>query len=674
MTYRRDIDGLRAIAVMAVILAHAGFAFVPAGHAGVDIFFAISGYLIGGIIAADLDRGEFSFRVFYARRARRILPALMGVLIVCLPLAWWLMTPYQLRYFGGGAFATLAFLSNVWFFNRIDYFNPEAATDPLVHTWSLGVEEQFYLAVPILMLCLWRFGRRWVIAGLTVLTCLSFVAMLQSVSERPMAVFYLPQFRAWELLLGVLAALAQSRLNRVLAAPVKNLLTLAGLAAILGSLALIPAEAVWPGPLTLLPLTGTLLVLTLGSHAGLASRLLGSAPLVGIGLVSYSAYLWHQPMLGFLRISGHAPTAVQEKLAVVAASLLVAWASWKWIEQPFRRRQVSLARSRPLLAIGLILVVGFALGGHLTKGYPGRMPEDVLAMLEFGSSWPPTYRNCIGGRDEGERLDPSAACIHGADVPARVAVWGDSHAAVLAQPLGEALKPYGESVRELTVGSCIPVGELKNSALKRTEYCAVHNARMLDYLVASPDIEVVVLNGFWNSYTERRDFDTRAGWITTDAVIALPLDETPDMDDGARIAFIGERMRAEVGRLTTAGKDVILIYPLPQAGFDPPEELARRLWRGETLPPTLGYPAEAFYDYSKLSRSVLDAAGEGSRIHRLDLSGAFCTYGGMCNMVENGVPLLFNENHYSLAGSGRIIPDIANEVVAILKSRDGPAP
>jgi peptidoglycan/LPS O-acetylase OafA/YrhL len=674
MMHRRDIDGLRAIAVMAVILAHAGFAFVPSGHAGVDVFFAISGYLIGGIIANDLDRGEFSFRAFYARRARRILPALFGVLLACLPLAGWLMTPYQLRYFGGGAFAALAFLSNVWFFNRIDYFNPEAASDPLVHTWSLGVEEQFYLAAPVLMLWLWRFGRRWVVAILAALAFISFVAMLGAVSERPMAAFYLPQFRVWELFLGVLAALAQSRYNAALPAPIRNALALAGLVTILGSLVLIPAEALWPGPLTILPLAGTLLVLMFGNPEAAASRLLGLAPFVGVGLVSYSAYLWHQPVLGFLRISGHAPATVPEKLAVVAASLVLAWISWKWIEQPFRKHEVSLARTRQLLAIGLVAILGFALGGHITKGYPGRMPDDVLRMLEYRTAWPSSYRSCIGGRDEGERLDPASACIHGAEVPARVAIWGDSHAAVLAQPLGDALKPFGEAVRELTVGSCIPVGELKNSALKRTEYCAVHNARMLDYLVASPDIDVVILNGFWNSYMERRDFDTDAGWITTDAVIALPLDETPAMDDGTRMAFIADRLRAEVRRLTDAGKDVILLYPVPQAGFDPPEELARRLWKGETVPPTLGYPAEAFYDYSKLSRKVLDAAGDGSRVHRLDLSGAFCTPGGMCNVVENGVPLLFNENHLSLAGTAKIIPDIASEVRAILASRIAQSP
>ncbi len=669
MTHRRDIDGLRAIAVLGVMLAHAGFGFVPAGHAGVDVFFAISGYLIGGIIAQDLSLERFSFRVFYMRRARRILPALLVMLLATLPLAWWLMTPHQLRYFGGGAFATLLFLSNVWFFNRIDYFNPETANDPLVHTWSLGVEEQFYIAVPMLMVAVWRFGRHSLLSLILILAGLSVALALMAVSDRPTAAFYLPQFRAWELFLGVAAALAQPRIRAAVPARFGRGLAAIGLLAILGSLTLIPSDAAWPGPATIVPVTGTLLVLLFGAPSGPASKLLGSAPLVGIGLISYSAYLWHQPVLGFLRISGHPPEGVGAKLFAVSAALALAWASWRWVEQPFRNRRVPAARARWLAAGAFAAITAVAIGGHITKGYPGRMSAEVLAMLEHARSWPPTYRSCIGGRDEDEWLDPAKACIHGADLPARVAIWGDSHAAVLAGPLGDALLSAGLSVRELTVGSCIPIGRLKNSALKRTEYCADHNAKMLDYLVTTPEIEVVVMNAFWNSYTERRDFDTGIGWVTTDAVIALPLDETPDMDEGRRLAFMAETLRAEVARLTDAGKDVILLYPLPQAGFDPPEELARRLWRGETLPRTLSYPAAAFDDYSRLSRALLDQAGDGPRVHRLDLSAAFCTRGAFCNVVEDGTPLLFNENHLSLAGTAKIVPAIAEMIRATLATR-----
>ncbi|GAB4383941.1 acyltransferase family protein [Albidovulum sp.] len=665
--YRRDIDGLRAVAVMAVIVAHAGFGFLPAGHAGVDIFFVISGFLIGGIIAGEMAQGRFSFRAFYARRARRILPALFVMLAATLPVGWLLMTPDQLRYHGGAAVSALAFLSNVWFYNRIDYFNPEAANDPLVHTWSLGIEEQFYLAAPLLMLLAFRLGRRWPAVLFGLLAAASFLAAVWIAPVRPMQAFYLIHTRAWELFAGILAALyLRSALPRPNGRPAAAL-AVAGLGAILAGLVLIPAEAAWPGVATLLPVVGTALVLIGDAPRGPAARLLGSAPFVAIGLISYSAYLWHQPVFSFLAIAGRAPDGAAARWAVIAGCLALAALSWKWVEQPFRRPAAGNARRRwaALWAAGLAVVV-FAIGGHVTRGYPWRMSPEVLAMLAQGHSWPPTYRSCIGGRDEGERLDPERACVHGAKAPPRVAIWGDSHAAVLAQPLGQALAQSGLSVRELTVGSCIPILGLKNSALKRTEYCAVHNRKMLDHLVASPTIELVILHAFWNSYTERRDFDTRAGWVQTDSVIALPLDGRADMDDAERLAFMTRELRAEVARLTAAGKHVLLLYPLPEAGFNPPEEMARRLWRDGSAPAEMSYPAAAFEDYSRLSRQMLDAAGDGPLIHRLDLSDAFCGADGRCRVVEDGVPLLFNENHYSLAGTARIIPRLAAAVRAIL--------
>jgi len=669
VNHRRDIDGLRAIAVSGVILAHAGFGFVPAGHAGVDVFFVISGFLIGGIVAAELDAGKFSFRAFYARRARRILPALLVMLALTIPMGLFLMTPEQLRYFGGGALAAVLFLSNVWFFNRIDYFNPGAAEDPLIHTWSLGVEEQFYFVVPLLMAGLFRFGKGLAFAVIAALATASFALVLKTAPEQPMAAFYLLHTRAWELLVGVMAALSADRLRTFARPPLQEILPPAGLAAIVGGMALIPADAMWPGPLTLIPVLGTVVILAFATPDGPTARVLGVPVLVGIGLVSYSAYLWHQPILGFLKIAGAAPATSAAKAMAVAATLLIAWASWRWVEQPFRARSIPSLTARVILGALAAFVAIAAVGGHLTGGYPGRMPAAVLAMLDYTKAWPPTYRTCIGGRDEGERLDPAAACVHGADVPARIAVWGDSHAAVLAQPLGVELARHGLAVRELTVGSCIPIRGLKNSALKRTEYCAVHNAKMLDYLVESPEIEVVVLNAFWNSYTERRDFDTRAGWVQTDSVIALPLAADPSIDDEDRLGFIRTALSEEIGALTAAGKDVLILAPLPEAGFSPPEEMARRLWRDGIAPSELGFPAGAFDDYSRLSRDLLNSVRGRERVRILDLSDRFCTAGGLCRVVEDGVPLLFNENHLSLAGTAKVVPPLADAVLEILSRR-----
>lgn len=665
MDYRRDIDGLRAVAVMGVILDHAGFEAIRAGHAGVDVFFVISGFLIGGIVARERAEGRFSFRAFYARRARRILPALFAMVLVTLPFAWALMTPDQLRYYGGGAFSTLIFLPNVWFYNRIDYFNPAAAFDPLVHTWSLGVEEQFYIFLPLLLVLLWRFGRGAVIDVLAAIAGLSLCLSVLTSDARPLAAFYLIHTRAWELLAGVLAALLAPRLAKAVPEAVGATLATLGLVLVAAGLALIPADAAWPGAWALLPVAGTVLVVLFGAAPSPARWVLSAAPFVGIGVVSYSAYLWHQPILGFLAILGERPDGLWAKVGFVAAALALAWASWRFVEQPFRTRRLPPRLGRGLLAGAAALIAAFAIGGAVTEGYPGRMSPEVLRVLAYETSWSPSYRSCIGGRKEGDRLDPEAACVHG-PLPPRVAIWGDSHAAVLAEPLGEALAAHGIGLKELTVGSCVPIGGLKNSALKRTEYCAEHNRKMLDHLVASETIDVVVLNAYWNSYTERRDFDTQTGDVRDDGVFALPLHASPSISDPERLGFMARQLRADVAELTAAGKHVVLLYPIPEAAFDPPDRLARLIWLKGVAPAEIGFPTAAFEDYSRLSRALLDAAGDGPLVHRLDVSGAFCDPGGDCRVVEAGAPLFFNANHLSLPGVAKVVPPLAATVEAIL--------
>lgn len=665
MEHRRDIDGLRALAVMGVILDHAGVRLFAAGYAGVDVFFTISGFLIGAILLRDIEAGRFSLREFYARRARRIFPALYLMLIVTLVAGWFLLTPHGLRYLGGSAVATLAFVANIWFYEQVDYFNPDAGMEPLIHTWSLGVEEQFYIVVPLLLLLLARFAgrarlRMVALAVLPVLALASFGWAVASGAEAPQAAFYLPFSRAFELFLGMIAAFALPHIPQP-ASPLRSALVLAGATAIVASYMLIPETALWPGPTTLVPLAGTLLVLVFGVPSGAGARLLSVPPLAAVGLVSYSAYLWHQPLLSYLAISGHAPKGAGQIVAYVGAVLVLSALSWALVEQPFRTRRLPPRLGRGLLAVAALAIAAFAVAGHVSKGFPARMSPQVLAALEWQTSYSPTYRRCIGARTEGKMLDPAQGCVHGAEVPPSVAIWGDSHAAVLAGPLGEALAPAALSLRELTVGSCAPVLGLKNSALKNTEYCATHNRKMLDYLLNTPAIKVVVINGYWNSYTEARDFDTRAGWVITDRLVALPVDAKASLTEAERLTYMGDRLVEEVRALTQAGKQVVVLAPLPAAGFDPVQWRARQLWTRGQAPDTVGYPDAAFEDYSALSRQMLA---------RLDLHDRFCTPGGQCDVIVDGAPLYFNDNHLSLAGVARVVPPLAALVTRLAQAQE----
>lgn len=374
--YRTEIDGLRAIAVLAVILHHTGLGWLPGGFLGVDLFFVISGYLITGILLADLEQSRFSATRFYERRIRRILPALLVTMALCVPVAMLVMIPDDLQSFGQSLVATAAFANNLLLYLSGGYFTEPMALKPLMHSWSLGVEEQYYLAVPLLMLALWRVGgRRAVWIGIAVVTIVSFFAFLRLGRIDPRASYFLLFGRGWELGAGALALLAEPRL-RALAGRTAPWLAAGGLLAALVSLVLIDEARFGTGWATLVPVGGICLLLLFADARDAAGRLLTLAPMRWIGLISYSAYLIHQPAFAFVRIVSLEPPSPILLGWLILPILLGAWACWRFVEQPFRDRNrigtrtamaVCGAASLSLLAIGATL--------HVTGGEIRRWPE-----------------------------------------------------------------------------------------------------------------------------------------------------------------------------------------------------------------------------------------------------------------------------------------------------------
>lgn len=445
MIYRPEIDGLRALAVVPVILFHADFGAFGGGFVGVDVFFVLSGYLITSLLIADLQAGRFSLVDFYDRRARRILPALFVVLLASLPLAWISMTPAQLHEYFQSLAAVVFFVSNVLFWQQDGYFAQAAELKPLLHTWSLAVEEQFYIVFPLMLLALWRLGRHGLPWILLAMTLASFSLGVWATPAMPSASFYLIPTRAWELLAGALCALVLTRRQAAgLAPPQSNLAAAVGLVGILAALVMFDPETPFPGHAAALPVLGTCLLILFAPTGSAVARLLALRPLVGLGLVSYSAYLWHQPLFATARLMSDAEPAPGLMLALSGLSLALAWVSWRLVERPFRHG--ARGRAAPLLASrarlfgsaalvgGLLAAIG--LGGHVTQGYrslylwthPGY--AQGLALIEAAQERPGF------GPPEGcvfriEQIDEAArarllACQarHGAGVLA----LGDSHA------------------------------------------------------------------------------------------------------------------------------------------------------------------------------------------------------------------------------------------------------
>ena len=365
MKYRSEIDGLRTVAVIPVILFHAGFEAFSGGFVGVDVFFVLSGYLITTILAHEMAEGRFSIARFYERRARRILPALYFVMLTTLPVAFWLMLPDEFAEFCRAFLSVIVFASNIFFWQTTDYFARAAEENPLLHTWSLAVEEQYYMLFPLILLLLWRFrGRRAALLGVALLTAGSLALAEIGWRAAPVANFFLLPSRAWELGLGALAALHLQRRGADAPAPRgAGALAALGLAMIVASVFIYEPDTPFPSVYALLPTVGAVLVILYARPDASAGRLLSLRPMVFLGLISYSAYLWHQPLFAFARLESFGPPAPALMLGLSVVSLGLAALSWRYVEQPFRDRarlpgplilRYSLAASAALLLIGAV--------------------------------------------------------------------------------------------------------------------------------------------------------------------------------------------------------------------------------------------------------------------------------------------------------------------------------
>ena len=465
MDYRKEIDGLRALALLPVLLFHAGFKTFSGGYVGVDVFFVISGYLITSIVLKSLDEGRFSVADFYERRMRRILPALFLVLLVSFPFAWAWMLPADMERYSESLAGVSLFASNVLFWRTSGYFDAEAELRPLLHTWSLAVEEQFYLLYPLLFLLVWARGRKafvWLIAGGAVI---SFALAEWASHLRPSATFYLLPTRAWEIALGALTAVYLSqRPAPAGGSHIRAAASLLGLGLISFAVVAFDDGTPFPGKYALLPTVGTVLIICFATDETWTGRLLASRVLVGIGIVSYSAYLWHQPLLALARHRSLGHIEWPLAAGLLAAALALAALSWKYVEKPFRdRKKISRSHVFGLAAAGSALFLAMGLGGHRTEGFSFRFPDDQRRFLEhFDNSLPAlafhmrelTHRfrdECnfydldaeIRGKPTRRPKPEIAPGCYTRD-PARahaVFLWGDSHAQQLTPGLQKVLSP-----------------------------------------------------------------------------------------------------------------------------------------------------------------------------------------------------------------------------------------
>lgn len=636
MKYRPEIDGLRAIAVLAVIIFHAGFTLLPGGFLGVDIFFVISGYLITAIITQERQAGTFSFRGFYARRARRILPALYLVILTCLPVGFYVLIREDMLDLVYSALWTTLFVPNFYFWDTADYFSRSAEFKPLIHTWSLGVEEQFYLLFPLLMVFLAARTRSTAIAATG---ALSFALAIFFQPHDPDAVFYLLPFRAWELTAGALVAMGETRvLTAVRSSAARGLLGAGGLGLIIAALTL-PAQFLPTILSQAVAVAGAALGLLFWRSGTLPARLMGSAPLVVIGLMSYSAYLWHQPVLAFARSLDGLPPGPGFTAFLLAVIFALSFLSWHFVEKPFRRP--SSVRTSPFIAT---LVSVFLLINALAVGYMlmARAPDAFLSPLQKQvdqtAQASPLRERCHVR--QGDSRSPAEACVFNAK-PARVAVLGNSHGVELAYALGEALRADDVGVAQFTYSACPP---LYGRTDPDRAACSRWTSETVDHLAQDADVEAVVLAYSMTS-------------------LAPEIADDGQNEPAKREAAL-QSLFDTIDRLVAAGKRVVVVLQAPRL----PRHIQYYI-RDLKQPRDLdfiaamdrpGWAAKLAALQQELAARYASKAG---MVLVVDPASLFCP-AQSCAAIMNGKALFFDEHHMSVSGAALV----ADEIVRRLKA------
>jgi peptidoglycan/LPS O-acetylase OafA/YrhL len=484
--YRPDIDGLRAISIIAVVWYHAVPAFGGGGFVGVDIFFVISGFLISRIILGQLEAGRFSIAEFYRRRVRRIFPALVLVLLATFIAGWLVLLPNDFARLGANMLGGAGFFSNIVLLRSQDYFAPDAATNPLLHLWSLGIEEQFYIVWPLLLFWLHGRGARvWLIA---LVALASFAANVALVSDHPALAFYSPMTRAWQLMMGAMLAAANKDDSRVWQRHA-DLKAVAGLLLIAAAILLLGHASRYPGWNALLPSVGAALLLS--APGSLINRRVLAHPLmVFVGLISYPLYLWHWPLLSYLGIVRNGNANPVEVAVAVALAVLLAWLTYRWIERPLRQWHLAVIG----LAGAMTVVAALALITVSADGFDFRFPPDIRAIAAMPAKENSGFKTDCFLEDRAVSITERGRCVEGGE-GRLVAIWGDSTAAALMPGFRHAQDTAKFRLGQLTAAGCTPI--LKSRDVFIPKICEAQNDQAFDLIKASrPD--VVVLHAMWN--------------------------------------------------------------------------------------------------------------------------------------------------------------------------------
>ncbi len=630
--YRPDIDGLRAIAVLLVLIFH--FRLVPSvagGFTGVDVFFVISGFLITAIIRADLAAGDFNIYGFYAARTRRLGPALIATLAATTIAGIVYLYPNDLVELANQILSSQAYVANIYFWRNVNYFGLSADSVFLLHTWSLAVEEQFYLFFPLLLILLKRLNRRnfWIVLALLALA--SFGLNIETVGAKPGTAFYLLPTRAWELLIGAFA----TQFDRLAGKRwVLEACSLSGLVAIVAGAVLYRPSMSFPGFFALIPTLGTALVLGSGAAAPtFAHRQLGRQPLRYVGKISYPLYLVHWPLIVFCNVATGERSGWPVRMAMFLVSIAAAAAIFHLAERPIRERRFLRTTRTLVMAYLLALAASAALFAlaRASNGWPQRFPAETLRLAAFEGDRTPPWSECeFAGRSPQAFEHP---CLIGK--PGATPQWliiGDSHAWASRDAFDQWLASQGSTGIFAFRHECLPVNGIR--LLGDNGQCHEFNDAALAFAASHPSIQSVLLVSTWRQAPE----------------LHVSIDEHVQLDRAAALALFKTRFAATVRQFHDLGKHVYVWAPVPGARTSVPQALARASLTGKPAGIEISrddYLREFAFFFDDLKDSAADIDGVFSP------ADALCST-GTCVVEIGGNPVYFDNSHLTRSSAGLI--------------------
>lgn len=657
--YRPDVDGLRAVAVIPVVLYHAGFAPFSGGYVGVDVFFVISGFLIAGIISREISQGRFSILNFYERRARRILPALFAVIATVLGLGWLISWPQDFSEISESVLATVFFGSNMYFWQTSDYFATATEFRPLLHTWSLAIEEQFYVFFPIFLILAARRPRANLVFWVMFLLVASFVLNVGLTVSRPMSAFYLAPTRAWELLIG--ATLALNILPSWSGRRVREVASIAGIALILGAVFAFDADTAFPGIAALAPCIGAALVIQAGrgdTALTSVSQVLSRRPFVFVGLVSYSLYLWHWPILAFSRSwMGTTHLSIEWALTCILVSFVLAIISWHIIERPFRAKgtfsRVGIVRFSAGGAAMLVCLASLVL---VLNGSPGRFSPSVLDALAGARDIEENRLDCMGHKRNNEY------CVIGYEGAAPSAILiGDSHAAALMSAVGHVFEVNEMSGYIAAHRACPPLLGVRRVGSSSSASCTVFLDSIIEFIdTRKGSLKVAVLAARW-------PLNVAGNRPSGEPGSTVALSSTIGEKQSTNGEFVQSGLEEMVSRLSGMGLKVIILGGVPEIGWDVPKATAAALVRGD-VPPTPPSMDTLYGRHFETDRILSDVSSRYTDTVFVPLHHLLCTPG--CEVLDGTTPVYIDDDHLSKHGSKDVLgPRLAAEFANILGPR-----